>query len=80
AQTSLTRWQNLRQKDAVSQQELDERTSTANQAHADLAAADANVRRLQELQGFRRVVAPFAGVVTKRNVDVGTLVNAGNAG
>jgi len=80
AQTSLTRWQNLRQKDAVSQQELDERTSAANQAQADLAAADANVRRLQELQGFRRVVAPFAGVVTKRNVDVGTLVNAGNAG
>ncbi|PLT17784.1 MULTISPECIES: efflux RND transporter periplasmic adaptor subunit [Ralstonia] len=80
AQTSLTRWQNLRQKDAVSQQELDERTSAANQAQADLAAAEANVRRLQELQGFRRVVAPFAGVVTKRNVDVGTLVNAGNAG
>lgn len=80
AQTSLTRWQNLRQKDAVSQQELDERTSAANQAQADLAAAEANVRRLQELQGFRRVVAPFAGVVTKRNVDVGALVNAGNAG
>lgn len=80
AQTSLTRWQNLRQKDAVSQQELDERTSAANQAQADLAAAEANVRRLQELQGFRRVVAPFTGVVTKRNVDVGALVNAGNAG
>ncbi|WP_124380279.1 efflux RND transporter periplasmic adaptor subunit [Ralstonia sp. SET104] len=80
AQTSLTRWQSLRQKDAVSQQELDERTSAANQAQADLAAAEANVRRLQELQGFRRVVAPFAGVVTKRNVDVGALVNAGNAG
>lgn len=80
AQTSLTRWQNLRQKDAVSQQELDERTSAANQAQADLAAAEANVRRLQELQGFRRVVAPFAGVVTKRNVDVGALVNAGNSG
>ncbi|AOE92269.1 efflux RND transporter periplasmic adaptor subunit [Ralstonia pseudosolanacearum] len=80
AQTSLTRWQSLRQKDAVSQQELDERTSAANQAQADLAAAEANVRRLQELQGFRRIVAPFAGVVTKRNVDVGTLVNAGNAG
>ncbi|MCO5400494.1 efflux RND transporter periplasmic adaptor subunit [Ralstonia soli] len=80
AQTSLTRWQNLRQKDAVSQQELDERTSAANQSQADLAAAEANVRRLQELQGFRRVVAPFAGVVTKRNVDVGALVNAGNAG
>ncbi|WP_247311504.1 efflux RND transporter periplasmic adaptor subunit [Ralstonia pseudosolanacearum] len=80
AQTSLTRWQNLRQKDAVSQQELDERTSAASQTQADLAAAEANVRRLQELQGFRRIVAPFAGVVTKRNVDVGTLINAGNAG
>ena len=41
------------------------------------AAADANLRRLQELEGFKHVVAPFDGVITRRSVDVGTLVGAG---
>ena len=47
---------------------------------ANLAAAQANVGRLQKLQGFNQVVAPFDGVVTRRNIDVGDLVNAGNGG
>jgi RND family efflux transporter MFP subunit len=59
---------------------LDERLSAYNQASANLAAADANVGRLRKLQGFNQVVAPFDGVVTRRNVDVGDLVNAGNGG
>jgi RND family efflux transporter MFP subunit len=70
----------LRQKDAVTQQDLDERLSASNQAQASLAAANANVGRLRKLQGFNQVVAPFDGVVTRRNVDVGDLVNAGNGG
>jgi RND family efflux transporter MFP subunit len=45
------------------------------QAKANLAAADANVERLRQLQGFKRVTAPFAGVITKRNVDVGDLID-----
>ena len=80
AKSTADRWQALRQKDAVTQQDLDERLSALNQATANLAAADANVRRLQKLQGFNRVVAPFDGVVTRRNIDVGDLVNAGNGG
>jgi multidrug efflux system membrane fusion protein len=80
AQSSLERWKNLRKIDAVSQQELDERQATYSQAVADLAAGDANVRRLRQLRSFRSVVAPFAGVITRRNVEVGDLVNAGNAG
>ncbi|HEV7611657.1 MAG TPA: efflux RND transporter periplasmic adaptor subunit [Steroidobacteraceae bacterium] len=80
AKSTAERWQALRQKDAVTQQDLDERQSAYNQAAANLAAADANVGRLQNLRGFNRVVAPFDGVVTRRNVDVGDLVNAGNGG
>lgn len=80
AKSTADRWQALRQKDAVTQQDLDERLSAYHQAEANLAAANANVGRLRKLQGFNQVVAPFDGVVTRRNVDVGDLVNAGNGG
>jgi RND family efflux transporter MFP subunit len=80
AKSTAERWQALRQRDAVTQQDLDERLSTYNQAAANLAAAEANVGRLRKLQGFNQVVAPFDGVVTRRNIDVGDLVNAGNGG
>ncbi|TDN61779.1 efflux RND transporter periplasmic adaptor subunit [Paraburkholderia sp. BL10I2N1] len=78
AKSSLERWQQLRQRDAVSQQELDERQSTYSQDLANLAAADANVQRLRQLESFKRILAPFAGVVTQRNVDVGDLIDAGS--
>ncbi len=78
AKSSYERWQQLRQRDAVSQQELDERQSTYNQDVANLAAAEANVKRLRQLEGFKRIVAPFSGVVTQRNVDVGDLIDAGS--
>jgi len=78
AQSTMARWEALRKKDAVSQQELDERRSAAAQARANLAAADANVGRLRQLEGFKRVEAPFAGVITRRNVDVGDLIDAGS--
>ena len=77
AKSTAERWEALRKRDAVSQQELDERRSTAAQATANLAAADANVERLRQLEGFKRVVAPFSGVITRRNVDVGDLIDAG---
>lgn len=77
AKSTLERWEALRKKDAVSQQELDERRSASAQAAANLAAADANVERLRQLESFKRVVAPFAGVITRRNVDVGDLIDAG---
>ncbi len=77
ARSTLERWESLRKKDVVSQQEVDERRSAEAQQRANLAAADANVERLKQLEGFKRVVAPFAGVLTKRNVDVGDLLDAG---
>jgi len=77
ARSTVERWEGLRKKDVVSQQDLDERRSAATQAQANLAAADANVQRLRQLEGFKRVVAPFAGVITRRNVDVGDLIDAG---
>jgi RND family efflux transporter MFP subunit len=80
AKSTADRWQSLRAKDAVTQQDLDERVSTYKQAQANLAAAQANVARLRNLQGFNKIVAPFNGVLTRRNVDVGDLIDAGNGG
>lgn len=77
AKSTRERWEALKKRDAVSQQELDEKRSGEVQATANLAAADANVERLRQLEGFKRVVAPFAGVITRRNVDVGDLIDAG---
>ena len=79
ARSTVARWEALRQKDVVSQQELDERRSASTQARANLAAAEANVQRLRQLEQFKRIVAPFAGVITRRNVDVGDLIDAGAA-
>jgi RND family efflux transporter MFP subunit len=80
AKSTVERWESLRKKDAVSQQELDERRSANAQAAANLAAADANVERLRQLESFKRIVAPFAGLITRRNVDVGDLIDAGSNG
>jgi len=92
AQVTAQRWENLVKRGVVSRQENDTyqaqyKAQTANvQALAraldagksSIAAAEANVRRLTELQSYLKVRAPFAGVITLRNVDVGALVNAGN--
>ena len=63
----------------MSQQDLEERRSAVAQSQASLAAAEANVQRLRQLEAFKRVVAPFAGVITRRNVDVGDLIEAGGS-
>ncbi|MES2183750.1 MAG: efflux RND transporter periplasmic adaptor subunit [Pseudomonadota bacterium] len=78
--STVARWEALRQKDVVSQQDLDERRSGNAQAQANVAAAEANVQRLRQTEGFKRVVAPFDGVITRRNVDVGDLIDAGGGG
>ena len=80
ARTSFERWKALRQKDAVSQQELDERQTTLKSAEASLNASQANVQRLEDLLSYNHITAPFSGIVTKRLVDVGNLVDAGNGG
>jgi multidrug efflux system membrane fusion protein len=77
AKITADRWANLLKTDSVSAQEADQNASGYKQAQANLAAADANVRRLEQLEGFKDVYAPFTGVLTKRNVDPGALINAG---
>ena len=79
AKSTVARGENLRKKDVVSQQDLDERRSGLAQATANVAAADANVQRLRQTEGFKRVLAPFDGVITRRNVDVGDLIDAGGS-
>lgn len=73
AKTVYQRWKRLREQDAVSQQELDEKTGIYKQTEAIL-------KRLRDQQNFGTVVAPFDGTITRRNINVGDLVNAGNTG
>ena len=80
AKSTEVRWVALRAKDAVSQQEVDERRSASTQAQARLASTEANVQRLNQLLNFKRVLAPTDGVITRRNVDTGDLVDAGASG
>ncbi len=80
AKINADRYQALRKTDSVSQEEADTQSSGFEQAMANLAAADANVKRLEELEGFKHVYAPFDGVLTTRTVDPGALINVGNAG
>jgi RND family efflux transporter MFP subunit len=77
ARTTNERWQGLLATESVSQQDADQRAGDAAAKSAAQASAAANVARLRELEGFKRVVAPFDGVVTQRNTDVGALINAG---
>ena len=77
AKITADRWENLRKTDSVSAQEADQYSSAYTQSQANLASADANVRRLEQLEGFKDVYAPFTGVLTRRNVDPGALINAG---
>lgn len=80
ARSTVKRWEALRQKDVVSQQDLDERRGALAASTANLAAAHANVQRLRQTEAFKRVVAPFSGVITRRNVSVGDLIDAGAGG
>jgi RND family efflux transporter MFP subunit len=77
ADLTAARWRNLRATDSVSKQEADEKISLAASGDAQMQAARANVQRLRELSGFEKVIAPFDGVVTARNTDIGRLIAAG---
>ena len=79
ASLTAERWRGLRESDSVSKQEADEKISLAASGDAQLQSARANLQRLRELSAFKRIVAPFAGVVTARNADVGQLVSAGSS-
>jgi RND family efflux transporter MFP subunit len=73
------RWKELLKTQSVSKQDADEKAGDAAAKEASTESAAQNVHRLQELEGFKRVLAPFNGVVTARNTDVGDLINAGQA-
>jgi RND family efflux transporter MFP subunit len=77
ADVTSERYQNLLKSDSVSKQETDVAVSGAAARRASVEAAEANVRRLQQLQSFERIYAPFSGIVTARNTDIGDLINAG---
>lgn len=80
AQTTDARWQALLKTASVSEQDAAEKAAARETAAASLDAARANMRRLQELVSFQRVVAPFDGTVTQRLVDFGDLIIAGSGG
>ena len=80
AKSTAERWVNLRKTDSVSQQEADQQSSAYTQAVANNAAAEANVRRLQQLESFKHIYAPISGVITRRNTDLGALITAGSSG
>jgi RND family efflux transporter MFP subunit len=77
AEITADRWQKLLQKNAVSKQETDQATSDLNARRSALSAQQANVRRVQQLQSFEKIYAPFDGVITARNTDIGDLIQAG---
>ncbi len=80
AQISAERWQSLAGTDAVAKQDVDQRTFTWNANIAQVKAAQANVDRLVAEEGFKRLIAPFDGVVTARETDIGALINVGATG
>jgi RND family efflux transporter MFP subunit len=77
---TATRYQELIKTDGVSKQEVDNAVGDLAAKVAIERSAEANVRRLEELESFKHIYAPFSGVITRRNVDTGTLINAGNGG
>lgn len=79
AQITADRYIALLKDDAVSSQEVDEKKGVLEARKADYAAAEANLRRLEQMKSFQRVTAPFAGTIVARNVEVGSLIQAGSA-
>ena len=77
AKTNASRYQGLLAQNAVSKQDTDTFVTQANSTNSAVKSAQANVQRLQELQSFEKLYAPFSGVITARNVDVGQLIVAG---
>jgi RND family efflux transporter MFP subunit len=79
ANSTNERWKGLLATESVSKQDADEKAGDAAAKKATASSAAANVARLQELESFKRVVAPFTGVITARNTDIGALINAGQS-
>jgi RND family efflux transporter MFP subunit len=76
AEVTAKRWETLRQSAAVSQQVTDEKDGDYKARLADVSSAKANVARLEAMEGFKKLTAPFDGIVTERKIDVGALVHS----
>ena len=77
AASTAKRWTEMLKQDSVSQQSTDEKTGDLTARQAQVAAAQANVNRLEALESFKRITAPFDGIVTARNTDIGALIDPG---
>src|SRR3984893_6779077 len=77
---TANRFQELIKTDGVSKQEVDNAAGDYAAKRANVQSGEANVRRLEELESFKHIYAPFSGVITRRNIDIGNLINAGNGG
>src|SRR5467141_38198 len=80
SEITATRYGELIKTDGVSKQEVDNAAGDFEAKKATVQSSEANVRRLEKLESFKHIYAPFSGVITRRNVDTGTLINAGNGG
>ena len=79
AEITKNRYEGLLKSNAVSQQDVDNAVGTYNANKAIVEASQANVKQLQALQSFEKIYAPFDGVVTARNTDIGDLINSGSS-
>jgi RND family efflux transporter MFP subunit len=80
AEITATRWQNLLKTDSVSKQETDQAVQDLSARQSTVESMIADVQRLEQLQSYEKVYAPFSGVITARNTDIGALINAGAGG
>ncbi len=80
SQSTATRWEGLLKTDSVSHQETEEKIGDLAAKKATVDSGIANVKRLEEMQSWERIYAPFDGVITARNIDIGSLINAGSNG
>jgi RND family efflux transporter MFP subunit len=80
ADTTATRYKDLMKTDSVSQQDVDNATGNYDARRTAVESARSNVKRLEELQSFKKIYAPFDGVITARNTDIGALIDSGSGG
>ncbi len=80
AEVTATRYKDLLKTDSVAQQDVDNATGNFDARRTAVESAQSNVKRLQDLQSFEKVYAPFDGVITARNTDIGQLIDSGSSG
>jgi RND family efflux transporter MFP subunit len=80
AEITATRYKDLQKTDSVAQQDVDNATGNLDARRTAALSAQANVKRLEQLQSFEKVYAPFDGVITARNTDIGQLIDSGSSG